>query len=248
MRRIALGGNHGVASHRHFLVVAVALAACGTPESPPRAPGAQAESYFPLVTGARWIYEYDFGGGTLEVEVEGRGEFPLEGVDQPVFVADEHNRGEKFGMVETAPIAYLVQQGYLSRIGALDYDADGRLRRIGREEPTWILPLPPSPGHVWSQDTRVFDLPDGGGGGDVRWVGEVTRGEPVQVPAGTFEDVVVVRIQHWELATRADGPVLFHEDTYARGVGLVKSTARSALEPDARLVEERLVRYEFPAK
>ena len=238
-----------MASGRHsFVVIAAALVACGPAESPPRAPGADVDSYFPLVQGARWVYEYDLGIGSVEVEVEGRGEFPLDGVDRPVFIADEHNRGEKFGMVETAPIAYVVQQGYLSRITALDYDAQGRLRRLGGEEPTWILPMPPRPGHVWSQDTRVFDLPDGGGGGDVRWVGEVAKGDPVRVPAGTFDDVIVVRIQYWELKTRPDGPLILHEDSYARGVGLVKSTSRSAGEDDSPLVEERLVRYQFPAE
>jgi hypothetical protein len=238
-----------VASYRHCLVVAAALTACGPSGPPPRAPGSSADSYFPLLEGARWVYEYDLGIGSIEVEVEGRGEFALDGVEGSVFIADEHNRGDdKFGMVETAPIAYVVQQGYLSRITALDYDPQGKLRRLGREEPTWILPVPPSPGHVWSQDTRVFDLPDGGGGGDVRWVGEVAKGDPVRVPAGTFDDVIVVRIQYWEPKTRPDGPLLSYEDSYARGVGLVKSTSRSTLEGDSQLVEERLLRYQFPAR
>ncbi len=222
--------------------------ACGPHAPPQRAPGAGADSYFPLVEGARWVYEYDLGIGSVEVEVEGRGERALDGVELPVFIADEHNRGEKFGMVETAPIAYVVQQGYLSRITAIDYDAQGKLRRLGREEPTWILPVPPRPGHVWSQDTRVFDLPDGGGGGDVRWVGEVAKGDPITVPAGTFADVIVVRMQHWEPKSRPDGPVLSYEDSYARGVGLVRSVSRSVGEDDSQLVEERLVRYQFPAE
>jgi hypothetical protein len=49
----------------------------------------------------------------------------------------------------------------------------------------------------------------------------------MRVPAGTFDDVIVVRSEHWDREWRETEPLHSYEDYYARGVGLIRSVAHN---------------------
>jgi hypothetical protein len=50
---------------------------------------------------------------------------------------------------------------------------------------------------------------------------------PDGVPAGSFEDVIVVRSEQWDPEWDATQPLHSYEDYYARGVGLIRSVSRN---------------------
>jgi hypothetical protein len=227
---------------------ALALSALlvGCRAEPSRAPGEFGSSYFPMVPGARWVYSLDLGVAETEVEFEARGDMAVRGYEAPVFIVDESNRGETFGMVERAPTGYVVVGDYLARLTAIDYDSAGKLQLLGENAPAWILPLAPQPGQNWTQKTQMFTTPEGGGA-TLDWTGRVISVGRMRVPAGEFEDVVEVHVEYWDRSVDEDEPVMTYDDSYARGVGLIRSVTRSAMEGRGQLVEQRLVRYEFPA-
>lgn len=226
------------------LLLAASLAACsGGPRS---ASGEAADDYFPMVEGARWAYRIETSAGALDVEVTARGDMRLRGFPRPVFVMDERNTGPSLGFVESSPVAYVMDQGYVSRFTGLDYQEDGTLRSLGEDAPVRILPRPPTFGHTWEQQTHLFQTPEGGGAA-LDWSGEVKRGQPVTVPAGRFEDVVQIDMVYRDVWR--DGTVhkqVLYEDTYARGVGLVRSVTRDPEGDPSHTVEQVLVDYEFP--
>jgi hypothetical protein len=159
---------------------------------------------------------------------------------------DERNRGPDLGFVETAPVAYLVREGYVARISAVDYDAQGKLRLLGEEEPTWILPLDPRPGLAWKQETRLFQMPEGGGA-RFSWDGEVRPRTAIRVPAGSFADVAEVETRYRDLSEASVAPRVIYHDFYARGVGLVRSVTEDPSGDAANRVELLLRSYRFPA-
>jgi hypothetical protein len=224
-------------------LAALALAAC-RPASRP-ATGAAAAEWFPLVEGASWVYEIRSRLGSIEVEVTARGEMPLPGDRGRVFVMEERNLGPDLGFVETAPVGYLVSEGYVARLAGIDFDEQGGLRVLGKEEPTWFLPLDPQPGRQWTQSTRLFEMPEGGGG-RLGWSGEVRARTSIRVPAGSFEDVTEI-----ETVYREDGEgggkvdVVYH-DFYVRGVGLVKSVSEDPSGDTSNRLEQVLRSYHFP--
>jgi hypothetical protein len=198
-----------------------------------------------MVPGARWVYALDLGVAETEVEFEARGDMPVPGYDRPVFIVDENNHGETFGMVERAPTGYVVVGDYLARLTAIDYDASGKLQALGEGAPALILPLAPEPGQNWTQKTQMFTTPEGGGA-TLDWTGRVISRGRMRVPAGDFEDVVEIHVEYWDRSVNETGPVMTYDDSYARGVGLIRSVTRSAMQGSGQIVEQRLVRYEFP--
>jgi hypothetical protein len=239
-----------VANRAGGVALAAGLAACGWiggGGEPARAPGDFAASYFPMVPGARWVYTLDLGVAETEVEVEARGDMPVPGYSTPVFIVDESNRGETFGMVERAPTGYVVVGDYVARLTGIDYDSEGKLQALGEGAPAWILPLAPRPGQNWTQKTQMFTTPEGGGA-TLDWTGRVISVGRMRVPAGDFDDVVEVHVEYWDRSVNEGGPVMTYDDSYARGVGLIRSVTRNAMQGSGQIVEQRLVRYQFPAR
>jgi hypothetical protein len=199
-----------------------------------------------MVPGARWVYTLDLGVAETEIEVEARGAMPVPGFADPVFIVDESNHGETFGMVERAPTGYVVIGDYLARLTGIDYDKEGKLQTLGEGAPAWILPVVPQPGQNWTQKTQMFTTPEGGGA-TLDWTGRVISVGRMRVPAGEFDDVVEVHVEYWDRSVNEDGPVMTYDDSYARGVGLIRSVTRNAMQGSGQIVEQRLVRYEFPS-
>jgi hypothetical protein len=92
----------------------------------------------------------------------------------------------------------------------------------------------------------MFTTPEGGGA-TLDWTGRVISVGRMRVPAGEFDDVVEVHVEYWDRSVNEDGPVMTYDDSYARGVGLIRSVTRNAMQGSGQIVEQRLVRYEFPS-
>jgi len=201
-------------------------AACAPPraESPPRAPGAGAEAWFPLVDGARWVYEVRAGFGKSRLEVTAQGTRDVKGAPAPLFIMQERSVGGPFGMQDDGLAGYLVQDGYLSRFSFLSRDPDGGIRLMG-SEPSRVLPVEPRAGQGWSEQTHVFTTPESKGG-EQNWKASLERVDSLRVPAGSFRDLLLVRTEYLDPSV-SKGPLVTYEDYYARGVGLVRSVSRN---------------------
>jgi hypothetical protein len=223
--------------------LALALASCRQASAP--ASGSAAAEWFPLVEGATWVYELRTGFGRVEVEVTARGEMALPGERGRVFVMEERNLGPNLGFVETAPVGYLVREGYLARVTGIDFDEKGQLRVLGQEEPAWFLPLDPRPGLRWDQNTRLFEMPEGGGA-RLGWSGQVRERTRIRVPAGSFEDVTEIETVYRENAEGGESVDVVYHDFYVRGVGLVKSVSEDPSGDSSHRLEQVLRSYRFP--
>ena len=229
--------------------LASALAACAPrrTEPPPRAPGQGAEAWFPLVDGARCVYEVRAGFGKSRLEVTARGIHAVKGAPAPLFIMQERSVGGPFGMQDDGLAGYYVRDGYLSRFSFLSRDPDGGIRLMG-SEPSRVLPVEPRTGQGWSEEIHVFTTPESKGG-EQSWRASVERVESLRVPAGRFRNLLLVRSEYLD-PTVSTEPLVTYEDYYARGVGLVRSVSRNhqahfwndTLEQD--LVE---VSFEAPA-
>lgn len=228
------------------VLLALALASCA---GAPRAAREQAD-YFPLVAGARWLYEVRAGDDRFDLEVVARGPeiltSPGGAGELQVFVMDETLRGGR-GWPSTSPVGYLHEGGYVSRLLAIAYDGEGGLRALGQDEPTRMLPLDPRQGGRWTQQHRLFTMPDGSGK-RVQWEGEVRGRVAVSVPAGVFEDAVEVRLLYSDPSFAAAGPLVVYLDTYAAGVGLVRSLALDPGGDERRTVEFVLLAFQIPER
>jgi hypothetical protein len=226
-----------------LLALLLLLAACGERSQPQSGPARV--DYFPLVPGMRWLYSLRSSLGDVEVEVTARGDMPLPRDRGHVFVMEEKNLGPSLGFVEIAPVGYVVTQGYVGRIAGIDYDGSGQLRLLGQDEPTWILPLDPQPGHGWGQQTAIFQTPEGGGG-RLGWSSEVKPRTTVTVPAGRFEDVVEVETVYRDVSEGKGEAKVVYRDYYARGVGLVRSVTEGPSGDAGNLIEQDLLEYHAP--
>jgi hypothetical protein len=226
-----------------MLTLCLLLAGCNGQSQP--AQGSAAASYFPMVPDARWVYALRSSVGQLEIEVTARGEMPLPQDRGDVFVMDEKNLGPRLGFAEVAPVGYVATHGYIARISAIDYDASGSLRLLGQDEPTWILPLDPEPGHSWGQQTAMFQTPEGGGA-QLGWSGEVKPRTTVTVPAGRFEDVVEIETLYRDASEGKIEAKVIYRDYYARGVGLVRTVTEDPSGNPTHRIEQVLLEYHFP--
>ena len=68
----------------------------------------------------------------------------------------------------------------------------------------------------------------------------------VEVPAGTFRDVVVVESKYWDDSVSTERPLMRYEDYYARGVGLLRTVTFDEQNDGKQVVEQNLLRYAFP--
>jgi len=225
------------------LTLCLLLVACG--QQPPAGSEPAGENYFPMVPGARWLYSLHSSLGEIEVEVTARGDMPLSRDRGDVFVMDERNLGASLGFVEVAPVAYVLTPMYVGRISAVDYGPSGSLRLLGQDEPTWILPLDPKPGHSWGQKTALFETPEGGGA-QLGWNSEVKPRTTVTVPAGRFEDVVEIETLYRDASDGEVETEVVYRDYYARGVGLVRSVTEDPSGDATHRIEQVLLEYHFP--
>lgn len=216
-------------------------------ESPPqRAPGAASADFFPLVKNAHWVYKLDLVVTTTQIEVVAKGETPVDGLATPPFVMDERTIGQNFGMAPVGPTAYVIADGFVSRYSGLDYTETEHLKMLGQEDPTRVIPLGATPGSEWTHETRLMQQPEGGGG-LIKWTGRTKRvAEAVTVPAGTFNDVILVETEYWDPSIDADNPLISYQDWYGRGVGLLHSVTKNAREGGKKMAEQTLESYEFP--
>jgi len=224
------------------LAACLILAACSGGAEPQGAPGAAAEEYFPLVEGARWTYALT-GMVDGEVEVIARGQRQVRGLDEPIFIMDEVADGRALGFADVAPVGYVRQSGYVGRYLALDYD-EGDIRLLAGEDAERILPLDPEGVTEWEGQDRIFELPEGGGGAR-RTLHRLSSVELLEVPAGSFRDLIVVESQYWE-PEASELPILRFQDFYAKGVGLIRSVTYDERQGGKIALEQDLVRYTFP--
>jgi hypothetical protein len=203
-----------------------------------------ADSYFPMVPGATWVYLLRSSLGDVRVEVKAVGEMSLPQGRGEVFVMEERTRGASFGFVEVAPVGYLVREAYVARLAGIDYDDSGGLRLLGQDEPTWMLPLDPKPGHAWTQRNRIFQTPESGGA-ELGWSGEVKPRTAVTVPAGHFKDVVEIEMTYRDASEGIEPTILYH-DFYARGVGLLKSISQDPSGDPSNRIEQVLLEFHVP--
>jgi hypothetical protein len=227
------------------LAGAAAAFACRNESPTERAPGPAATEFFPLVKGARWTYKLDLVVTSTEIEVLAKGDTQVEGLGQLAFVMDERNLGQALGMAPVGPTAYVAADGFISRYSGLDYTRADHLKMLGVEDPTRVIPLGAAPGAEWTNETRIMEQPEGGGG-RIKWTGRTVRAESVTVPAGTYTDVILVETEYWDPGIDEEHPLISYQDWYARGVGLLRSVTSNVRDGGKRMAEQSLESYEFP--
>lgn len=244
--------NHRRSCWRDLVLVAgLAVAAVGSfacdSEKPAQATGAAAKDYFPLVAGAHWRYKLTLDIGSGEVEVVARGDSPVEGLAGIAFIMDEHAlNADVLGVAEVGPTAYVARDGFLSRYSGLDYRTPERLRMLGEEDPTRVMPLGGISGAEWTHDTRLLQQPENGGGGFIKWTGRTKTVPVLVVPAGEFKDVLLVETEYWDPEQSEDAPLLAYQDFYARGVGLLRSVTTNSRNGGKQMAEQTLLDFDFP--
>ncbi len=212
-------------------------------DAPERASGAASREYFPLENGGHWRYELRAGffSRSTRLDVTARGEHVIRGSDERLFLMEEQLSGRIYGLEPEGLVGYRVADGYLTRIAAVSLEADGQVRIFGGEGMSF-LPVDPSPGQSWSDRTEIFR--ESGSAGQA-WTAEVESAGRVSVPAGSFDDVIVVRSQQWDLEWDMHRPLHSYEDYYARGVGLIRSVSRNNAQWFWTSVEQNLVAFHF---
>ncbi len=191
----------------------------------PHASGPAARDYFPMLPGAHWVYTLHTGlFSSTTLDVTARGERPVRGSESGVFVVEERAAaGEMFGLEPSGLVGYRIAHGYVTRMAALELGSDGVVHLFGHDGVS-VLPLDPQPGQHWSDQVEVFDSL---GDSKQSWTATVENVGRMHVPAGTFDDVIVVRSEHWDREWRETEPLHSYEDYYARGVGLIRSVAHN---------------------
>jgi hypothetical protein len=176
--------------------------------------------------------------------VTARGERPVRGSDESLFVFVEQLDAEVYGLEPAGRVAYGRNGDYRTRIAAVQMDDDGRLNVFGGEGVS-ILPLDPEPGQSWSDDAKIFSDAAAGPKSGQRWTARVERAGSVRVPAGRFDDVLVVHSEQWDESWSAEEPLNTYDDYYARGIGLIRSVSRNRAGWFWSAVEQRLVAVSF---
>jgi hypothetical protein len=217
------------------------LLSCASAQAP-HASGPAAREYFPMLPGAHWVYDLHTGPFTkTTLEVTARGERPVRDSETGIFVVEERTAGEMYGLEPEGLVGYRVSGGYVTRVPALELGSDGVVHIFGKDGMS-ILPVDPQPGQHWSDQVEVFDSL---GNSKQSWTATVENVGRVHVPAGTFDDVILVRSEHWDREWRETEPLHSYEDYYARGVGLIRSVSHNhtrmlpIAEVDQELVEVR---------
>jgi hypothetical protein len=236
---------------RHLALAAGLAAAAGSfgcdSGSSTRASGAAEKEYFPLVPGARWRYKLALEIGNAEIEVVARGDTTVEGLAGLAFVMDEHALdAAALGIAEVGPTAYVARDGFLCRYTGLDYRTPDQLKMLGQEDPARVMPIGGAAGQEWTNETRLLQQPENGGGGLIKWTGRTKHVDVLTVPAGEFKDVLLFETEYWDESISTEGPLLAFEDYYARGVGLLRSVTKNLAADGAQMAEQLLLDFDFP--
>jgi hypothetical protein len=212
-------------------------------DATPYAAGSASREYFPLQRGAHWSYELSTGlfSGRTRMDVTARGEHGVRDSDERLFLMEEQLSGRVYGLEPAGLVGYRVVDGYLTRIAAVTLGADGQVSIFGGEGMSF-LPVDPKPGQSWSDRTEIFR--ESGSAGQV-WTAELQFAGRVSVPAGRFDDVIVVRSQQWDPEWSEIEPLHRYEDYYAPGVGLIRSVSHNNAQWFWISVEQVLVAFRF---
>ena len=236
-----MGAMVGRIAALHLLVALASL--CCASDPPPRAPGPESRVYFPLGSGGHWSYELRTGlfSASTRMEVTSRGAHDVRDSSEALFLMEEKLSGRVYGLEPAGLVGYRVADGYVTRIPAVSLGADGKISILGGDGMSF-LPVDPNPGQTWSDRTEVFR--ESGGSRQV-WTAEVGAVGSMRVPAGRFDDVIVVRSQQWDPEWDASRPLHSYEDYYARGIGLIRSVSRNNAQWFWMSVEQVLVAVRF---
>ncbi len=226
------------------LVLPVLLGSEACTSAPvPRAPGSEARAYFPLQPNGHWSYELRTAFfSRTRLEMTGLGERPVRDSDEAIFVMQEQLSGRMYGLEPSGLVGYRVADGFVTRIAAIEQQADGRIHIFGGEAMSF-LPLEPTSGQSWTDETEVFSH---SGGQGQRWASRVEAIGRMRVSAGAFDDVILVRSEQFDPAWSETEPLHRYEDYYARGVGLIRSVSRNDAAWFWEAVEQELVAVSFP--
>jgi hypothetical protein len=172
--------------------------------------------------GAHWVYELRTGFFTrTRLEVTARGERPVRDSDAGIFVMEELLSERVYGLEPTGLVGYQVAGEYLTRIAGVESLPDGQVRVFSGDAMSF-LPVDPRPGQTWTDQTEVFRH---SGKTGLQWTAQVEAVGRLRVPAGSFDDVIVVRSAQWDPEWNPNEPLNTYEDYYARGVGLIRSVS-----------------------
>ena len=203
--------------------------------------------WFPTPDGARWEYEEVSGAGrarairsVVVATVTKNASGEVAELRQTVREAARKSRARAAGITEVR-----CENGNLALTtrGAAE-GKSGASRAAGRV--TAVIPGLPSekflkPGYVWKSRSRILAQE---GDATITVEGEresrVGRTTTVEVPAGTFSDVLLVETK--QTLTRAGTPPVVQDirEWYVRGVGLVQRETRVAGGPPTSFTLEKM--------
>ena len=229
-------------------VVAAGVSGCDGSRESDRAPGTAANEYFPLVPGAHWRYKLALEIGTGEIEVVARGDSAVDGLAGPRLHHGRararrgrarHRRGRPHGLRRARRLPVPLHRARLPLAHAAAHA--GRRRPRPRD-----AARRPRAGAEWTNDTRLLQQPENGGGGLIKWTGRTKQVAVVVVPAGSFNDVLLVETEYWDPSVNPDAPLLSYHDYYARGIGLLRSVTKNVRDGGTQMAEQTLLDFDFP--
>jgi hypothetical protein len=220
------------------IAVTGALTACASSLAP-RARGPAADVYFPMVAGTQWVYQVHTGPSTIAtLEVTARGPTAVPGVAERLFIMEERSSAALFGAAADGVVGYASDGDFVRRVEALAQDESGGLQALGSGMVA-VLPLDPRPGQRWSGEVALFSARQETPLTQL-WTYAVEGAGRVDVPAGSFSDVILVRSWLWDASAPREAPIVHYEDYYARGVGLIRSISRRGDPAGSALTQELL--------
>jgi hypothetical protein len=198
-----------------LLLALLVAAACGAEPEDAR--------YAGLVPGAEWTYEVRYRHeGRFETEQAGRTLMRIDGT--------EERGGHRYHRVRTESSGFenLPSSETLTRVA----DDGVRTLAAGNEaaEERLVLPFPAVPGRTWS----VSD-------GNDQWRYVVEASDPIEVPAGRFEDCI--RVVNTLESENSKFAIVEHADLCA-GVGRVRVRAEATSEMGVSITETTLIGFQ----
>ena len=209
------------------------------------------DSYFPLVERSRWTYRVqDFIRKlTYQSRVKVFGKQYVTAIGREGIGVEERyssfGPGGPYVLEEQEPMVYFRENGYLNRM-MLTYQAGKMVAASGTGD-TQFLPEVIVDGTSWDSNTQAFRV-GGDSGFNVSFRHKVSlEREPVEVPAGKFENCVRVDTYSTEGPNSGYRPgeelVFYYADWYAPGVGLVLTRQWDDAEHERERTRIELMSY-----
>jgi hypothetical protein len=209
------------------------------------------DSYFPLVERSRWTYRVqDFVRKlTYQSRVRVFGKQYVTAIGREGIGVEERyssfGPGGPYVLEEQEPMVYFRENGYLNRM-LLTYQAGKMVAASGTGD-TQFLPESIVDGTSWDSNTQAFRV-GGDSGFNVSFRHKVSlEREPVEVPAGKFENCVRVDTYSTEGPNSGYRPgeelVFYYADWYAPGVGLVLTRQWDDAEHERERTRIELMSY-----